>query len=379
MAIQTYNVEYSQDGLSFTALSNVTSIAVNLGRRAQLDQYNASTAQIVVRYPTGFASPIAALITGTYISIYIPSGKNIFFGVISNVQVNYGMPFVGGVGNADYVTISVESAFARLGRLQGGGYAMTSQTIANQMVTGYTQTNVRMYWDQIAGGVGAPGPQMAATTINGTWGDWLNRAAVTTNARMVDALGDAVTLLSPFTLDTSAINFSDVANNATNQVYDQIEFQSLADNYYTQVTVTPESFGATTVTKSGAVKPYRTLQTNTFNSSVAQGADFANYLLSNYKDSKFAIGSISCQAEAQTVFGLNKIGAGTAGAASMIGAKCSVTFRGTVYNAVVEGVSITATPAGSRYTYYFSGADLNAYLLLNNTVFGRLDFNKLGY
>jgi hypothetical protein len=61
------------------------------------------------------------------------------------------------------------------------------------------------------------------------------------------------------------------------------------------------------------------------------------------------------------------------------GTKVSVVFRGTTFNCVVEGVSMTATPESSRYTYYLSGADMNAYLLLDNAVFGKLDFNKLGY
>jgi hypothetical protein len=38
---------------------------------------------------------------------------------------------------------------------------------------------------------------------------------------------------------------------------------------------------------------------------------------------------------------------------------------------------MTATPESSRYTFYLSGADLNAYLILDNTVFGTLDNNKI--
>jgi hypothetical protein len=64
---------------------------------------------------------------------------------------------------------------------------------------------------------------------------------------------------------------------------------------------------------------------------------------------------------------------------SMIGARVSVTFRGTVYQSIIEGITVTATPESSRYTFYLSGADLNNYLILNDTVFGRLDYNKLGY
>ena len=378
MAIQNYKVAYSLDGLIYTDLTNVVSFSANLGRRAQLDQYNASSAQVVLRYPTGYASPITALVTGTLIYIYNSGSRDIMFGRISNVEVKYGLPYVAGVGNADYVTISVEGSFAQVGRLQGLNYSMIADTIANQMTYGFTQTGFRMFWSQTLGGIGGSGPTMAATTISSTWGDWLNRSALTTNARMRDGAQDEITLLSPYSLAISTVNFSDTANNATNQVYDQIEFESLADNYYTQVTVTPESFGAQTVLKVGAVKPYRTLQTNTFNASTTQAADYANYLLSNYQTAKFAIGSISCLANAQSQFRLDRIGTNV-GVHQMIGVQVSVTFRGTTYQAVIEGVSVTGTPESSRYTYYLSGADLNAYLLLDNATFGRLDYNKLGY
>jgi hypothetical protein len=378
MALQDFEVAYSLNGVDYTALTNVVSISANIGRQAQLDQYNASTAQVVLRYPTGYASPITALVTGTYITIYNNSSRDVFNGRINNVEVRYGLPYVGGVGNADYVTLSVESAFAQLGRLQGLDYAMAADTMTNQMTAGFTETGLRMYWSQIAGGIGAPGPPMAATTISGSWGDWINRCATTTNARMQDAAAESVTLFSPFSLPTSTINFSDTTNNATNQVYDQIEFESLADNFYTQVTVDPESFAPQTSLKSGAVKPYRTLQMNTLNASTGQAADYASYLLSNYQTAKFAIGSISCLSEAQNDFRLDRIGT-NAGVPQMIGVSCTVTFRGTVYATIIEGVSVTATPATSRYTYYLSGADLNSYLLLNNATYGRLDYNKLGY
>jgi hypothetical protein len=65
--------------------------------------------------------------------------------------------------------------------------------------------------------------------------------------------------------------------------------------------------------------------------------------------------------------------------AYLVGSRVSVVFRGTTYFSIIEGVTVTATPESSRYTYYLSGQDLNNYLILNNTVFGTLDYNKLGY
>jgi hypothetical protein len=62
-----------------------------------------------------------------------------------------------------------------------------------------------------------------------------------------------------------------------------------------------------------------------------------------------------------------------------VGRQVSVAFRGTTYQCIVEGVTMSASPASSSFTFHLSGADLNAYLILDNAVFGRLDFNKLGY
>jgi hypothetical protein len=114
------------------------------------------------------------------------------------------------------------------------------------------------------------------------------------------------------------------------------------------------------------------------NASTSQATDYANYLLGNYGTARFAISSFSCIAEAQSSFQLDSIGASSSIILSA-GTQVSVTFRGTTYQCLIEGVKVSATPAGASYTYFVSGADLNAYLLLNNTTFGRLDFNRLGY
>jgi len=370
---QNYVASYSTDGINYTALTNVQEINLSVGRQRQLDAYNASSGNIVMRYPTGFASPIAALTSGNFIRITnATSGQFMFYGTINNVEVQYGIPYAGGVGQADYMTISVEGYFARFGRVQGLNYAMGSAAVFTQMSTCQAQTGLL-----ISASTGV-NQVMAATTVSSTWGDWVNKTLVSINGRMWDAYGSAVSIQSPFESFSSSITFSDTTNNATNQVYDQINFGSYADNFYTQVTVSPESFAAQTVQTGSA--PYRTLDMNTFNSSTAQATDYANYLLANYKTQGFALLSISCLAEAQNTFKLDSI-SGYSGTqfSTTPGTKVSVVFRGTTFNCVVEGVSMSANPGSSRYTYYLSGADLNAYLLLDNAVFGKLDNNKLGY
>ena len=369
--IVQYNAAFPSG--SFTTLNNVQSIAFRGGRRNQLDAYNASSINIVARYPSGFASPITALVPGTYIQVLTPNASGYPYGIggkIRNVNVTYGIPYGSSVGVDDYIEIEVEGGFAEVGRMNGNGYVMASGQFGTQIVTMNTQTGLTAQ--------GGTTTVMAGTTINGTWGDWLNSSLVTINGRMADFGGVGfIFVRGPYVGNTCTVNFSDTTNNATNQVYDTLRFDASADNYYTQVQVDPESYSIQTVTKAGATTPYRTLTVNTFNSSAAQATDLATFLLSQYGTQKFAISEISCKAEAQNNFKLDNMG--LVDMQGMIGAKVNVTFRGTTVTCLIEGVSFTATPEGSRYTYNVSGADLNNYLVLNDAVFGKLDQNKLGY
>lgn len=254
--------------------------------------------------------------------------------------------------------------------MSGQSYAMAAGNFGVQLMTAQAQSGMSITSDF--------GPDMGAATISSTWGDWLNQALVTLNGRMVDCLyQDTISLRGPYTSYTCTVNFSDTANDATNQIYDHASFGSWSDNYYTQITVDPADYAAQTVMKAAAVPPYRTYTVNTLSASTGQALDQANFLLGQYQTQKFALTSVSCSAEAQASFQLPTMGLTDFG--YLVGSRVSVTFRGTTYYSIIEGVSLTATPASSRYTYYLSGADLNNYLILGNAVFGRLDYNRLGY
>ncbi len=378
MALQQYVVKY-WSGSAYTALTNIQSINVNIGVQAQLEQIKASTASCVIRYPTGFASPITQLKSGTEVIIQnntVPaSAYNVWEGKIADVTVEYGKPYSGGVGNADYATIFMEGFFADLGRMNGGSYAMAAGTLDAQMITATTQTGVSMSYRSAF-----EVRQGAATTVSSTWGDWAARVALSNNARLRDGAEMStgrVNIISPFNIVPCDYAFSD-APTGTNQKYDVINFDSLSDNYYNQVTVSTESFGSSTVLASGVFKPYRTYQVNTINASASQATDFANYLLNNYKTPKLAISSISATAEQQSTFKLDTM-VSIFSLYYYPGCSVNITFRGTTYPCVIEGVSMSATPDSTRFTFYVSGADLNSYLILDNATFGKLDSNRLGY
>ena len=369
---QVYTVAYSTDNSSFTTLSNVQGVSIGIGRRALVDNYSADTCSIDVWYPTGYYSPITAMVTGTFIKVTnSTTSKVIWYGRITDTQVKYGIVYNSGtqVGNSDRLTIRAEGALAQWGRARGNGYSMGAGTASAQLAAAASSNGLTVTSNYSA----TDNPSLAATTVSTSWGDWINKFTATLNGRIRQG-SNAIQALSKYSSFNSTINFSDALNNATNQVYDAIDFQSLGQNYFTQITITPESYAAQ-VASSGSA-PFRNLNLQTFNNSTAQAADFANYLLTQYGTTSFALASVSCLAEAQNSMKLDQIGTGFW---DCIGYAVTVTFRGTVYYAIIEGASFTATPSSSRYTFYLSGADLNSYLILNNAVQGRLNFNKLGY
>jgi len=369
---QIYTVAYSTDNSTFTTLSNVQAVQIGIGRRALVDNYSADTCSIDVWYPTGYYSPITAMVTGTFIRVTnTTTSKIIWYGRITDTQVKYGIVYNSGtqVGNSDRLSIRAEGALAQWGRSRGNTYAMGAGTASAQLAAAAASNGLTVTSNYSA----IDNPSVAATSVTTSWADWFNKFTTTLNGRIRQG-NNAVQALSKYSSFNSTINFSDALNNATNQVYDAIDFQSLGQNFFTQITITPESFAAQ-VASSGSA-PFRNLNLQTYNASTNQAADFANYLLTQYGTTSFSLASVSCLAEAQNSMKLDQIGTGFW---DCIGYAVTVTFRGTTYYAIIEGASFTATPSSSRYTFYLSGADLNSYLILDNVVQGRLNFNKLGY
>jgi hypothetical protein len=160
--------------------------------------------------------------------------------------------------------------------------------------------------------------------------------------------------------------------------YDQIEFRSSADNYYTSITITPAAVAAQTATLG--TTPIYGWDKDTVDYSTAQAADHALWVLNNFQTKDQTLASITFTDVQQTnvstgLFNTDVILVIT-GAINTFG---RIFFRGQTYNTILEGISISATPNQTRVTVYMSGQDTNAYLILNDAIFGKLDNNKLGF
>lgn len=372
MGAADFRVRSGLTSASTTILSNVQQVSFFAGREHQLDQYNASTATVTLRYPTGYATPIASLVPGAFLSIQVYNSTTswgIWSGKVANVSIDYGMPYSGGVGNADYVTIQGEGGFAAFARASGNNYAMAAAIFNTQATRCNEQTLLQL--DTLSG-FGSD-YLFPASTIAGTWGDWINQCVLTMNGRIRE-YSDSVSVINAYSsLVPTWGSFSDVPADWISgySPYEQIAFQGVADNYYTQVTVDPADYAAQTVQTGSA--PYRTYVVNTLNSSTGQALDMANYLLATYQTPQVAIASVTVNM--QSCVSNNLPGYGN----TYIGTAVEVKFRGTTYNCIIEGVRWAGVPGDINATFYVSAQAYNNYLILDNLVYGQLDFNRLGY
>ena len=373
MTVQQYTVEYSLDYSTWTAISNVQEITARVGRNVLQDTFEPSSASITIRYPTGFSSPVAAFNVGTWIRIKRVGGiYEMWNGKIRNVTVNWGKAYnyTTNQGATDYVTLECEGALAEWGRLQGNDYAVVSNNAYFQLADVSFQGSLPVGTTYSS----TTSPTVGASVITGSYAEWLNTFASTLGATIKDGSNQVGVYTKDF-VGTLPVSFSDVANNATNQVYDELTFDSLAADFYTQVEVNTNGFGTVVVTAAGATAPYRTLRISTFNSSVGQATDLANYYLGIYSVPSFGISSLSCKAEAQNSFALDLGYAWW----DLPGYRCNITFRGATYYMQILGCTFSATPVSARYSYSVIDADLNPYLILDDPVYGVLNTNKLSW
>ena len=368
---QTFVVEYSTNGTTWTALTNVQEVSASIGRRQLADTFEPSRANITARYPNGFSTPNSALVVDTQIRIKRTGSSYVMWtGRIRNVTVQWGKPYASSVGVADIVEIECEGALAQWGRLQGNSLYVASSDLLTQISNVLSGTNIQYGTTYTA----STAPQLGSSTVSDSLANWLNTACATIGATIKDGSDNNIVGVNGRDfVGNLPVQFSDATASAYYQKYDNIIFDSISADFFTEIELNTTDLGDVVVTYGTA--PYRTFRQTTFNKDVSQATDLANYLLGIYGDNGFGISEISCNSEAQSTWNLD-LGYGWW---DIIGYTTFITFRGTTIRCTILGSSFTATPDGSRFTYYVADIGLTPFLILDDTSAGILGTNKLGW
>ena len=365
---------------TFTTLPNVQQISISNGRRRQIDDYGVDQLTVESIFPSQWTTTpklgdniIAWVYTTAYPSYPTYNYWKMFQGRITNVDIKYGM-----VTNEDSVTITAEGLQAQLGRTQINGYSVIS-----------AKTDVQVF--DIADSVGLyVGPTSgmstgSAQTYTGNLKAFVDTEVRTEQGRL-RSTPTAPTALDMGTLDfvgrgalfygpTPTPEWSDgTLASDTGYKYQQVKFKSASEDFYNSVTVEP--LGLASQTSSSGTTPIFSYVAQSYDVSTSQALSLAQYIRFKYDTTNSTpreLGfTISQQTTANAVWMLNLI-------SNFLGLEVNIILRGVRYYCVVEGVTITASPDDTRILFSVSSNETNAYLILNDAIYGKLDNNKLGF
>jgi hypothetical protein len=358
-------------GWVWEPIDYVTELDIKVGRETDTQPFAASTGHVTARFPTGFAAPLEGIETGSGLRFTRDGNPDVLWqGTITDVRASWGPVWDGSVGQADTLDITGEGALGAWGRQYLPETVISSppELIEDLLATLNTYVLPAGQWVNTHG-------ELAYLNIKsdgkftGYLSEFVQKAATTVAAYVRDG-GGTMQIVSKYDQPLSSIEFADTGATATVMVFDTLNSDSLRENLIEAVNIN-RAAGADILLGDG-----ETLNLDTYSASTAQATALGEHYLFKYATPKFDYTSISALAEAQHTMELDGLGAPFW---QLPGTRMQITFRGQTSIHVIEGANLSATPESSRVTYYFTAADPNAYLILDDTIRGRLDENQLGW
>ena len=343
------------------AISNIQSFNLTSGRTNIDDNYRAGRATLTGRVP----SSLPTIRLDDYIDVTLAlSGSTGGLGSIvyqlrvTDLEITYGI-----VSTEDTWSIQLEDAFGLLGR------ALVSLSVADGLLTTSAAEDV---CDQV--------PDVAFFTI-GTATTTKVNAQTFTDANALDAFqtyantewayvlanGNAIRWFARNTWvdNASVVNFAD---NGTGFNFQTLEFNTLSESNADRVVINVRG-GSTSTAGTGAIG----LQLDSYSQTASEASNLANYVLAVFSSTEPRPFQLSYLLNNQEATGLlNAVDPNYP-------KQVNLDFRGGVYTAFVLGFSLSVTPEICRATLNLLPSQAVNFLILNDTVFGTLDNNKLGY
>jgi hypothetical protein len=369
---------YPSDGTYFDGqyLDDLQTVNIITGRKGVQDPYRAGTANIEGRNPSDL--PVIEVGDFLIVEAYPPDESIQYFmfqGRIADVQIQFGF-----VPALDRYTIFAEDALANAGRLNvSGSWAagLSTGEAASFLLagTGVPFTVIDTYIERAS-------KVSAQTFTNANVLTVLNELVATEQGNITGGGDDAIIWQgrNEFTVSNPSALFTDdpAEVSVTPQiVYDVLNFASLADNVANKVIVSPEGLAPQTFgtgTKSFEMKSY--------DQTTSQAANLAAYVQSTLTQATDVPFSISTRTSLQSDLFILQLAANGAQARNFL----EVELRGTTYNCIINGATVSSDPSDTRVQLYLFAADLSAFFVLDNDFYGRLQDdgppafnNKLGF
>jgi hypothetical protein len=357
--------------LNNVVVTDYISFTITRGRKQVQDPFRGSTASLSglnLATVTNLFIGQTVKITATHYNGVALTPTYVFFeGEIANINADYGFNT-----NMDRWEINAEDAIAKAGRTYtSNSFAAGDSTrVAAQKLASGSPVIVQ----QAIATVPFGSKVSAQSFTNENLLSALNTIAATEQGRLVGLNGTTIRFYNRNSLNRfgTLINFTDnsVASTLPAASYQQITFKSRADSYFTETIVEPAGLAPQT---AGTPSPTFTMQS--YDETITQAANLAAYVLATLQVSQDAPAFVSLIAENNTDFLIFELARqGITGIYTAL-----VTLRGVQYSCFVEGVTISADPAQTRFGFDLSSSEAAVGFILDDSILGVLDTSKLGF
>lgn len=359
MADLTWSASVSATyGGTYSTIPNLQNVVLNLGRNGVADQWRPSTATLSGRVP----SSLPTININDYIKITYTGMTGYYAFRVADIVIEY-----------DYVTagdtwqIICESNLAAIGR-----------SICTASVSAGTKTleAARLVCFDAPVTIANPrgNGQSSVSAISVTKENpmtYLQDLLQTEQGFVQDTKDVNELYLLPrtaFSLSTVTFTDDNTATTTYKLNYNAIKFASLAENYVTGIVVSPVGLADQT---AGTLSRSRSF--NTYDQTTAQASNLASYI-------KIVLGQ-SATVPNMLVSNVKMWPSASAAVLGVLetGQLISVRLRATTYSCIIEGLTITADPQATIVQVRFSPATAYGFLRLDDSVFGRLNYNSLGF
>lgn len=338
-------------------ITNIQTVTMNNGRRVLTDNYSAGRATVNGRRPD--LLPTINIGDVIWLTLNNPntSPTDTFFRPmrVSDLQITYGT-----VAAMDTWTLTLEDAFALLGRASVNYTWSAGKTTLDAI----TEVCVNLGIGYTDNYITTP-KTISATTLSSA--NALNVVQNLINTEQGLLAADAYQLFfttRSWQSETTFYAFGDAGG--ANTTYQQVQFLSMADNYATYVLVT---INGGTPTVSGTGQYSYNLDSYALNATEA--LSIAQYVKGALQDTSAVPNTISVLLNTETsTRTLDALALNTG---------VTLTLRGSTYTANIIGWTISSTPEQTRVTFQLAGTEQYNYLVLNSSVYGTLDYNRLGF
>ena len=372
---------------TYTSLTGIQSVSISRGRQRFNDNFSGTRCTIELIPATSYATPLAI---GQFLDVRATNVANAaayFVGTITDIERKYAIPYntSTGLAAADRIIISATGTTGVLGKATLADYTLT-ETDCTASITGAAlevNTWVTFIYPDYTRIINSP-----STVSNIGVLDLVNGLLRTCQYFIDDIDNKRVTYagfanigatFSPG-VNNSSYTFSDAGTSGA-YTFTDLEYLSSVQNTFTEAQVL--ALGLATQSATSGSAPYNTLVYNTYNVNTVDAESLAGYIINMQSVPTAVPYSITTNTlTAPTCTDISVLTTTnalfTAGQTVNLGAAITVIFRGTTVTAQTQGINTTF------YTDYatvqlFLSPSLGTPFILDSSVFGVLDTNRLGY